>query len=176
MKSLAPLFEAQAALMEKIGHIERATGYYPPLAPLDFTQRSHHDHFRSMAGYLQEELVEALNAQSNEDYRAEVSDCLHFAIELCLLVGCTPLLSNPGGDDFLGPLDKASIPLWTGINLLKAKPWKQKWEPPNIHALRGYVDETLAIILGVISDLGEDPFEIYHIKNKVNHQRMDTGY
>ena len=86
---LNKVFDFQRSLMEKLAPVEQSLGYTPPRIPLDFTQRAHQDWFRLMSWYLVEEISEAVHA-TPEELPEELADCLHFAVELCILADVTP--------------------------------------------------------------------------------------
>lgn len=180
--NLQTIFDAQTELMHKYHPIEQALGYNPPEAPVDIQSRTGQDRLRQFAWWITEEVVE-LEQASPEEAKGEMSDVLHFVVELCILAGVdaevhlpSPLLNQfDPMPEFVDPYD---IILHTGvaINKLKAKPWKQTPKPVDEEAFRASIKEILRATAMLIQQQAWDIEEIYFHKNQINQQRIQTGY
>lgn len=186
MNMLKKLFEFQRGLMEKLAPVERELGYSPPPVPLDFRQRQHQDWFRLMSWYLTEEIVETLTS-GPEEHSSELADCLHFAIELCILSGLD-------GEEFSRRFEQAEqldlfeeapeeysltdvlISLGLAVNLLKAKHWKRNPQDTDIPELQSHLFSMLYRLICVIRSEGYCYHDIYMDKHKVNEKRIETNY
>lgn len=157
---------------------------------LNLTDREHQDWFRMMAGFYTEEVFEFYTAQGKGDAQEvlnELSDCLHFAVELAILAG----LEHNYLDTFhsvrsleeapqLPSLMESLHSLYESVNCLKLKPWKHSGEPfrnSDLWEFQYGVRKCLWHLILVIKSYTEMPLdELYGIKNKVNHQRLEGGY
>ena len=180
------LFDFQRSLMDKLAPVERELGYTPPPIPLDFTLRPHQDWFRLMSWYLTEEIVETLTA-TQQDRPEELADCLHFAIELCILAGINP--EDYGRREYAAKqldmfvdhpwqyhLRDVLIDLGRAVNLLKAKHWKRKPQPVNLERFQDHLFNMLFKLVQVIRGDGLKPEEIYMAKHQKNEERIKTKY
>jgi len=90
--SLHQLFEHGSEEMQKYGRV----------FPVNIHTKSAQAEFRELAGYVVEEMMEAVNCLKNrpwtktetlvdiEHFEDELADTLHFYISCCTLVGITP--------------------------------------------------------------------------------------
>lgn len=181
MQELQKVFDFQRQLMEKLAPVERELGYTPPQIPLDFTQRAHQDWFRLMSWYLTEEITEARVA-APEDEAEELADCLHFAVELCILAGVTPSevesFSVPDLFDYAPSysLMDVLISLGQANNLLKAKHWKRNPEPVKEHAFKLHLARMAYTLIRHMHLVEIDPYEEYFKKHKENEDRIQRKY
>lgn len=184
LEDLKIIFEQQKLLMKALHPKELAIGYNPPLAPMNLNFRPHQDWMRMLAWYLTEEIVEAEDAADLPSLAAELSDCLHFAVEICIFSGLdhTCVESHFGMDslDDVPPipnLTNAIFSLGRAVNLLKLKPWKASAHSPVSHlAFQAHISKVLFHILKEIKYEKLDPLSIYRDKNFINHQRNANGY
>lgn len=176
------LFVYQRSLMDKLAPVERALGYTPPPVPLDFNLRAHQDWFRLMSWYLVEEIVETQIAPK-EMHSEELADCLHFAIELCILAGVSPeqVEAKAQLDMFEDAprsytLFDVTTALGAAVNLLKAKHLKRNPQSTNLELFRSRLAYTLYVLLRHILSHGYKADEIYMAKHKENENRIQTHY
>ena len=176
----------QASLMEKLAPVELELGYTPPQIPLDFSQRAHQDWFRLMSWYLTEEIVETLTAKP-EEVSGELADCLHFAIELCILAGITGEKARGqlwAADqmnlfaDFLEAhtLQDVLVDLGKAVNLMKAKHWKRNPQPTDAETVQLHLHNMLYKLIRVIRGHDLEPETIYMAKHKTNEDRIQARY
>jgi len=178
IKKLYEVFEHQADLMAQLAPKERENGYEPPEAPLDLQDRSHQQHFRLMAWFFTEEIVESLMA---EDFQLaeELSDVLHFGVELCILAGVTPervALVSSSETIFRPDLVDVLIFVGRAVNLMKAKPWKSHPQATPEVELQNYLSVALAALLKYIQAQHLDFHQIYFHKNQINKKRIQNQY
>ncbi len=179
---LNKVFDFQRSLMEKLAPVEQSLGYTPPQIPLDFTQRAHQDWFRLMSWYLVEEISEAVHA-TPEELPEELADCLHFAVELCILADVTPddlqpIFQMDLFDDIPAQfqlIDVVSI-LGMAVNKLKGKHWKKQFAPPDMHQFQTLLANMLFRLVTVMWSHNVDPYAEYFKKHELNEVRIQTGY
>lgn len=177
IEQLYRIYEHQRDLMEKIAPKERENGYLAPPPPLDLRLREHQQHFRMMAWFFTEEVVESLLA-SDEEHAEELSDVLHFLTELCILTDVSPesvaavLILTDFRPDILDVL----IQVGRAANRMKAKPWKSNPQPTDEKEVQRCLGTALAYMWKHIQIEGHDPHEIYFHKNEINKKRIETGY
>lgn len=184
LTDLKTIFEQQKRLMEALRPKEVSLGYNPPLAPMDLNFRPHQDWMRMLAWYLTEEIVEAEDADDLPSLAAELSDCLHFAVEICIFSGldhtCVESHFELDSLDDVPPiphLTNAIFSLGRAMNLLKLKPWKESAAGPvSLLAFRACISSVLFHILKEIKYEKLDLLSIYRDKNFINHQRNVNGY
>lgn len=182
-EAAAILFEKQLALMNKYQAIERL-----PQWPLDIDNREHQKVIKDFLWRATEELGEFLDAyyEGKNDHAAEeLSDILHFHVELLILVEGNP----PDFDrvDFSGGQLKSITALSTKYlrcmckvgNSLKNKPWKQTdvdTDAVVFHLALDKATETLVEMLSVFAKSPGEVVALYSKKNSVNNKRINTGY
>ena len=177
IRQLYDVFEHQRELMDRLAPKERENGYLAPTPPLDMQLREHQQHFRMMAWFFTEEVVESLLA-SDEEHAEELSDVLHFLTELCILTDVSPesvaavLIATDSRPDILDVL----IQVGNAANRMKAKPWKSNPQPTDEEAVQRCLRTALAYMWKYIQNEGYDPHEIYFHKNEINKKRIETGY
>ena len=180
--NLQKIFDAQTELMHKYHPIEEALGYHPPHAPVDIQSRTGQDRLRQFAWWITEEVVELETADPDE-IMGEMSDVLHFVVELCILSGVDATVSIPSKllnqfepmPEIVDPYD-IILTVGEAINKLKAKPWKQTPKPVDEDLFRSAIKEALRITCQLIDQQGWDIEELYFMKNAVNQTRIQTGY
>ena len=181
-KMLNKVFDFQRSLMEKLAPVEQSLGYTPPQIPLDFTQRAHQDWFRLMSWYLVEEISEAVHA-TPEELPEELADCLHFAVELCILADVTPddiqlILQMDLFDDIPAQfqlIDVVSI-LGMAVNKLKGKHWKKQFAPPDMHQFQTLLANMLFRLVTIMWSHNVDPYAEYFKKHELNEVRIQNNY
>lgn len=105
MDRLAQIFERQAEYLKSLRPIYRQNNFSLHAAPwpLDFQDRHCQEEFRLLAWRFTEEMVEAMETFENLAprlaYHEEISDALHFLIELCIATGIsyTDLITGMAG-------------------------------------------------------------------------------
>ena len=179
---LDKVFDFQRSLMEKLAPVEQSLGYTPPSIPLDFTRRDHQDWFRLMSWYLVEEISETISAPAAE-LPEELADCLHFAVELCILAGVTPddiqpIFQMDLFDDIpeqFELIDVISV-LGMAVNKLKGKHWKKQFTPPDMHQFQTLLANVLFRLVKVMWSHNVDPYAEYFKKHQKNETRIESGY
>lgn len=182
MINLTRIFEHQRSLMETLKPVEISLGYPVPPVPLDLNDRAHQQHFRLMAWFLVEELVEA-KIGSSDDFPEEMADALHFAVELCILADIKPSTVEsrlaaamfefyPTVHTFMDVITY----LGRAVNLLKAKPWKKNPQLPGIITVQYHLGFALVTLLQMFYQAGIDPETEYFKKHKINEVRVQEGY
>jgi len=177
IRELYDVFEHQRELMDALAPKEEANGYTPPTPPLDLQDRGHQQHFRMMAWFLTEEVVEAIIAKEDE-YPEELSDVLHFMVELCILADVSPeavLATHTTLDNHPDLLD-VLIQVGKATNMLKAKPWKSNPQPTDEAEFQRTLRYGLAYLLRFLKIYDLDFHRVYFLKNGINKQRLQNGY
>ena len=177
IEQLYRIFEHQRDLMDRIAPKELENGYLAPTPPLDLRLREHQQHFRMMAWFFTEEVVESLLA-SDEEQAEELSDVLHFLTELCILTEVSPesVVAVLIRSDFRPDILDVLIQVGKAANLMKAKPWKSNPQPTDEEAVQRSLRVALAYMWKYIQAEGHDPHEIYFHKNEINKKRIQSGY
>lgn len=177
IEQLYRIYEHQRDLMDRLAPKELENGYPVPTPPLDLQLREHQQHFRMMAWFFTEEVVESLLA-SDEEHAEELSDALHFLTELCILTDVSPesvaavLILTDFRPDILDVL----LQVGRAANRMKAKPWKSNPQPTDEEEVQRCLRTALAYMWKHIQIEGHDPHEIYFHKNEINKKRIETGY
>ena len=180
---LSEIFQHQTELARKFHPIELINGYTPPTWPVNIQTRHGQDRLRQFAWWIAEEMGEYWLEPHNSPTRAEeLADVLHFHVELCLNIGITPgdvmnhsTLVELEDHPALPHVSEVFIQLVHGINLLKAKPWKQNPAPVDRDQLVFRISRSLHTLLRTFVDLGLDAHILYFAKKKVNEQRILSG-
>ena len=183
LTQLSEIFQHQTELARKFHKIELMNGYTPPTWPVNIQTRHGQDRLRQFAWWIAEEMGEAwLEPPLSEAQQEEMADILHFHVELCLNIGITP--SDVMTHSATVELEETSVQLQLsvvfvqlvqGINLLKAKPWKQKPVEVDRDELVFYISRSLHTLLRTFSTLGSDAHALYFAKKKVNEGRILSG-
>lgn len=187
----ADIFRRQQTLIDKYAQVERDNGFFHPFsAPVVFDDK-HHQHFlKDMAWRVIEELAEAWEAKGHENYQhyvEELSDALHFMVELAIFSGLKPenlepltSMANPLGlltpDDYL-----ISIVEYLGraMNCLKNKPWKTTHMLTDVDKYQHNVFHAIESLAWLMASSGLTPSQIWMVyvqKNSVNHFRIRSNY
>lgn len=194
MTKLQHIFNSQANLMMRykvgIGH--------------DIELQSTQDLARYYSWFVVEEIAETMEAWltgRRKDMYEEMSDVLHFLVEVCVICGLEPAkvpsLIDPEFDDpSVDPLDflfRRTFPhepavgewihviesLGNAMRHLKNKPWKEQKTPVNIPDLHRCLALALYqyIVVCVAFKLNADQvYQLYFDKHSVNHERLDSHY
>ncbi len=180
------IFDAQRQLMEKYASIEVGVTCHEVPVPLD--TREGQSRIRQFAWFYVEELGEAILAQGTDSFHEELIDALHFLTELAILSGVGPSeIEVPPPEPQLLTLrhDWSSVlyvvlkDITHPINMLKAKPWKQSWNPPDLEAYRQGIRKAYTSFLHLLKASGihlDEVYDLYVGKNKINHLRIQGGY
>ena len=184
-QKLKEVFDKQRELIEKVQEKERALGYNPPRPEeMDLLIRSHQDWMRTLAWFFVEEVGELEWADSETHRQEELSDCLHFIVEIAIFSGldheCLTTLNILRS---LEPIPEAPnihgaiINLSQAINLLKMKPWKAASQDQlNIRQFQWSISEALFTVIQVCEFSGWDFHQIFMNKNSTNIARTQNGY
>lgn len=201
---LTEIFTAQRNLMAKFHAIEAANGFRVESSiPVDLDDPHDQLRLKEFAWRVTEEIGETIVAMSHgttsEKYREEVSDVLHFLVEMLIVAGITPnmimqtsegrlekvfgmIRDIHGPDTVTEPLDSfwlyVIVALTQAMNELKNRPWKQSRKPTNqtefrhqmVHVFYQFISACIAS--GLTAD---DLHEMYFKKNAVNQHRQASG-
>ena len=181
VSQLQQIFEHQTELARKFHPIELVNGYTPPTWPVNIQLRHGQDRLRQFAWWTAEEIGEYLIALP-EDQPEELADVLHFLVELCLNIGIVPeeVMIHQSYEVFDSePTPPRIIEVFCkmvkGINLLKAKPWKQQPKPTNAVDFRYHISASLYELLRLFSFLNLDAYALYFNKKEINERRIQSG-
>jgi hypothetical protein len=199
---------AQRELMIKFHAIELNNGFrVESTVPVDLDNPHDQLRLKEFAWRISEEIGETVLAlgqhgKSSIQYREEISDVLHFYVELCLIAGITPSQIEPMGPDrlirvfqmvrnelpentsLLAGIDLHAswlyviVSLSQAMNGLKNRPWKQTLQPTNRTAFREHMVNTLrelatcCVLSGMNAD---DLFHEYFKKHNANQLRQASG-
>ncbi|HDK41808.1 MAG TPA: hypothetical protein ENG87_00395 [Candidatus Pacearchaeota archaeon] len=148
------------------------------------------------------ELYEAMVEENKSHILEEISDILHFMLELMILSGispkylCSEIIRSDynnncklkiiffNTDFFRYILNKDLIfdiimPLTFAGNCLKNKPWKQAFIITDIKKYHKYIIDSFVCLIKLCKYYGissEDLYELYITKNKINQKRIKTKY
>lgn len=205
---LNDIFIRQALLKVKYDKIEEANGFPKSPVPLNLHLAREQLEVKDMAWRVTEELGEAYEAyihlsegksEAKVHLVEELSDALHFMVELCICVDIGPMDLGPGnlqGDRLeLIVADGASgvIPemddvssfffpiyhLTLACNCLKNKPWKSSMMMTDVDYFRKHIVAAFHSLIDTFLYFELDANQIYDIylrKNSVNQFRQATNY
>lgn len=176
---LLEMFQKQDELAMKFIYNERLNGYSPPTHyPVDLTSRGGQDRIRSFFGYMCEEIAEA-DFATDDSFPEEVSDIIHFAIEIALMTGTSPNLVVSHKDsidvrgDQIGILD-VIVNFGIAMNQLKAKPWKLEYKKTDVDKLKHHVSLGLCQLIMMAEHLEMEVYDIYFRKLRINQERIEA--
>lgn len=184
-QKLKVVFDKQRELIEKVQEKERALGYNPPRPEeMNLLIRSHQDWMRTLAWFFVEEVGELMLAYSEDQRQEELSDCLHFIVEIAIFSGldheCLTTLNALRSMDPVPDapsIQEAIISVAQGVNLLKMKPWKSTSQDTlNLYQFQLFISYALFTVIQVCEYRGLDFLEIYMNKNSINVERTGNGY
>jgi len=209
---LEAMFLRQRELMEKYHHIEKDNGLLlDEEVPVDIHDKFGQARIKDFAWRTTEELGEALEGFEGNDgfnethFREEISDALHFLIELSILAGLGPedlhkdLPSNVSDNLFKlyqianSPLkgdysfyEKAHIrvakfvkSLGVTCNTLKNKPWKKTHMLTDVNKFYKNLKLTWIDFIRLCAEVEISPKELvamYFGKSEVNKFRQRSDY
>lgn len=200
---LVAIFNRQKELMDKYHDIEKRSGLLQTEScPVNINDKKGQARIKDFAWRVMEEVGEALDANSEDDFEhtvEELIDGLHFLTELTILSGYEPkdiVWENNNGNDLLLILycqadchttDKKILPklitelvmdLGMMCNCLKNKPWKQTNMITDVnnflHKLKLVWNDYFAILSLFLKP--QDIVEIYLKKSQVNKFRQRSNY
>jgi len=181
LEALQRLFDAQHQLALKFAPNEIANGYTPPTSfPMDLNKRATQDRLRAFAWHIVEEIVEA-TVCGDDEFPDELSDILHFTIEICLIAGVPPaqIVQVNEVDMFFDGSSPALldviVQVGLALNECKAKPWKLSPRLPQVGVVHYHLAKALCVLLRHIEAAGLSPESIYFKKAKINEQRIADG-
>lgn len=188
---LEDIFKKQKELAEKYHPIEAANGFRVGTG----LEVGIHDKFgqhriKDFAWRITEELMEAKEAWDKGDIdhcQEEVSDALHFMVELCIITGHDADYFM--FDDVFLKAKKLDYPeaalsvvyfLGLACNCLKNKPWKQTQMLTDVRLFSSYLHEAFGNLMVTAIAAGintpEEMYDLYFRKNKVNQFRQESKY
>lgn len=199
---LLDIFDRQFILTVKYKEIERQNGFYvPEELPVVIDDRHAQLFIKGHVWRVTEELCEAWEAYQDAlttgdyvHYLEEMSDALHFYVELLIFVGigCDELGSLEEiikGSGLLKGKPDGSLPFFVvmepvyfmglAMNCLKNKPWKQSQMLTDQGKMRGYLKKGFKSLIEAfyLSGMGaDDIWKIYVQKNSVNQFRIRSSY
>lgn len=192
---LGDIFTKQKELAEKYHLIEKENGFHVG----DGLEVGLHDKFgqhriKDFAWRVTEELMESLEAYREDDKEhclEELSDALHFMVELCLISGVShhslmmvPDVQEPNEDEWVWSptycmLDTIYF-LGLACNCLKNKPWKQTQMLTDVIKFQNLIRIAFSSLINCFIAVGvsddEDIYDLYFRKNKVNQFRQESKY
>ena len=205
MDRLAQIFERQALYLLSLRPIYEKNGFKLHASdcwPLDFQGRAEQEEFRLLAWRFTEEMMEAMetfeNASPRLDYHEEISDALHFLVELCLATGisCNDLVTgiagstyeHESGEDSLDfvfrkvSLDKIYSTKWystvramsMAMMQLRQRPWRTDNRESNRARFVLMMQATFFAFINTCTRTGmnaEDLHRAYFAKARINDQR-----
>ena len=201
MDMLEDIFNSQRELMKKYHPIEMSLGIrHTAECPLDLTTRRGQATARDFCWRITEEITEAVECARDKDtckhpeVIEELSDALHFLVELAILSNIAPKDIFPGSnEDLLVQGLKQCI--WTegfeqtayetihqlgvAANLLKGRAWKLQFDPPNEKQFQIKVIRAFGCLFFMFVEAKcsvKDVHEAYHNKHSINVERAEGGY
>jgi len=200
---LMEIFKRQNELWDKYKVIEGDL----PDGPVEINSYSGQRVIKDFLWRITEEIMEAVDALGKNDkdlIREELSDALHFIVELFLITQTvpntwvlndiilssrvdTPVLSRDGGQRGMekAPLDFPQAVLRTvyrlGMvgNLLKNKPWKQTPVETDEKEFREKLNQAFISFIGVFDSsftTAEEIHSVYMGKAEINKTRQEEKY
>lgn len=181
LDQLEEVFAQQQALAEKYHPIELLNGYDPLSYPVDIQSRAGQDRLRQFYAFMCEEISEAGVAEAGA-FPEEMSDVLHFAIEIGLMIGVTP--EEVYAHALLEQFEEAPetdmmnvvIAMGCAMNTLKAKPWKRDPKPTDPNVLKFHASVAIHCLIQCFMLFGLDAHALYFAKHQVNQERIASGY
>jgi len=202
------IFARQTELMEKYHVIEDKNGLLQtPEVPVNLHSHKGQARLKDFAWRITEELAEGLDALTVEGIsphvQEEMSDCLHFIVEMALISGIGPKdfwqYLNPQGDLLNQKLDgleilymssKAPTTITSNVtefiarlgmvcHTLKNKPWKQTQILTDVDLYRIRFIESFLSFISVCRCMRINPeklFNLYFRKSEVNRFRQRSNY
>lgn len=203
---LEDIFNAQRALMERFLIIEAEGGFaIPPRIPVNLHDRHDQLRLKELAWRVTEEIGETVmemtsrTGPSTDRVREEMSDVLHFLVELFIMAGIEveefPLRSSDRLDELYRSaqaeiMDRQELPyaseqlalvvwgLTDAMHELKNRPWKRTHVNTNVIEFRNKLQRVMdsfilaCYLCGITAQLLSD---LYFRKHEVNRQRQDSG-
>ena len=181
LEQLREVFQKQQDLAAKFSEVEKLNGYEPLSYPVDIQSRAGQDRLRLFYAFLTEEISEAAIAP-DEEFSEEMSDILHFAVEMALMAGVKP--EEVHAHAVMEQFEEAPevdmmhviIAMGQAMNQLKAKPWKREPKPADPQLVKFHISLAVHNLLLCFGYFNLDPYELYFKKHQVNQERIDTGY
>lgn len=201
---LTKIFEAQRDLIAQFHKIELANGFPIESAiPVDLDNKFDQFRLKELAWRITEEIGETITTlrevgKSNTTYQEEVSDVIHFFVEMLIIAGITPSDLAPGPDqleslfmsvllEFWKDSDRSDlekcwlntiVELSLACNELKNRPWKQSFKPTDREAFKDrLVGAFHEMVMACIrSEIDATVFSaIYFRKHEINQGRANRG-
>jgi len=197
---LDDIFQKQASLMNKYHEIEKQNGFPVFKAPVNLHGAQAQAKIKDFAWRITEEIGEALEAlakEEDEHFKEELSDALHFLVEMSILVGYKPthtleelfktaMYNNANPESEVEQLNEVYYrtgilvqELGKAMNCLKNKPWKTSQMITDVTYFNLCMAKTWEVFIDLcdVGGLGADSlYDLYFRKNKVNQFRQRSGY
>lgn len=187
---LADIFDKQRKLAHKYHPIEKKNGFWVgDKLEINLDDSKGQARVKDFSWRITEELMESLEAANAQDYThtiEELSDALHFMVELCIICDMPPYRfsfyfseSMPKVTLNEGMLD-VIYHLGLACNCLKNKPWKQTQMLTDVVKFKSYIAKAFDSLLECFRLAGikdeEEVYDLYFKKNKVNQFRQQSNY
>lgn len=191
---LTSIFHAQMKLLVQFHLIERNNGFrIQSMVPADLDDKHDQLRIKELAWRVTEEIAEAIQEldSGGPKYHEEISDVIHFLVELMIVSGLTPE-SDPEFTleqaylkaDRDPPIERTLVECWFNVvvqlglsmNQLKNRPWKEKHRPTDRSLFYRHLQSAFYQLVFVCreSDVKTpDQFhQLYFRKNAINQQRQ----
>jgi len=180
---LKAIFKRQTELLEKYKEIEGIPDY-----PFDVDNAEHQIWIKDFLWRVTEELAESWEAAEGKDKKhqiEELSDALHFLVELLILVDFS--FGEEDLENFTSEISGYSVYGYFEViyflglvgNTLKNKKWKQSQIQTDTNKMMGLLSlafEGLICLMRKCGCTDKDIYEFYFKKSKVNQFRVETKY
>ena len=194
------LYARQSELYEKYKHIEGM----PEEHPLDIDTKETQIWIKDFFWRVAEELMEAMEAyrkKEDEHFMEELSDALHFYLEIFVLLGIDNInlddkwlahkgasytidtyfdIRNLNNNGLIEEMFDVVYEMGLAANLLRNKKWKQTQVFVDKKRLRTHLVEGFVDLINVIMKAGartkHEFLELYYKKYQVNRFRQDSNY
>jgi len=197
---LGEIFERQLSYYKSLSPVMLLNGFFPYDYPLDIQDRKDQEHLRLLAWRLTEELIEALNSYNS--LLEELSDALHFLVELSLASGVSQAelstgvehtsLELVGDQDVLGimfenPSEEFGSSngfafrvyrtidiLGQTMNSLRQRPWRREDRPSDRKVFVAGLSLVFKSFINAVAyrHTDQELFDAYFAKAKVNDERQ----
>lgn len=191
MTSYADIFEKQSHLMYRFetAEVENGFTHWPGVIPDEcFDHRRAQAKLRMLAGYVVEEIAEALDEKwcGSTNFHEEIADAFHYLVEL-LIVSGVPIQHGDLESTFATAMkftcqaegmewSQFIVTLMRAINMLKNKPEKKRLRPLDLGLFRVRLVQAFEYFIAAAKHDGitaEILAASYFSKADVNNQRLD---
>lgn len=191
---LGSMLARQEELMKKYQEIEIQNGFFYPNWPFDLHSNVHQAKLKDFAWRVTEELAEATEALATNDrvhFLEELSDAVHFLLELMVCSEVLPSMSLQAyfndayayaytDEKFIRPRCFDVIEhLGLAMNCLKNKAWKNTHLMTDVTKYRSLIRQAWDRMIGLARQAGlnaEEFYVLYYKKSMVNQFRQRSNY